>query len=280
MFSKDISPDHFLSINNLLDTAERYLHAGNIDAALSSIEVAVSQMFGVGSDILSNIPEADIASLDNRLALILRRFAENFGILPENFDPILSIAGVPASLSCVFAEHSEAPFSAEEIVKTLQVLYTPQEEISKDPEKDLSVLKTLTDILNGQKKVSDMIFSDDGAYDMFAMTAAPYLITGAAYIHGDEGQSGEKIQEMLEGPAKRLVRLLFSLMTSAFISGLLLLIFRRVLATRSLRPGIVKNVGFAASVLFLTAVNIPMMLDGLRAAAHELEELRCLITTS
>ena len=115
---------------------------------------------------------------------------------------------------------------------------------------------------------------------MFAMTATPYLITGAAYIHGDEGKSGEKIQEMLEGPAKRLVRLLFSLMTSAFISGLLLLIFRRILATRSLRPGIVKNVGFAASVLFLTAVNIPMMLDGLRAAAHELEELRCLITTS
>ncbi|HJJ30430.1 MAG TPA: hypothetical protein O0W87_05480 [Methanocorpusculum sp.] len=280
MSSKDISPDHFLSINDSLDAAEKYLHMGNIDAALSSIEAAVSQMFGVGSDILSNIPEADIISLDSRLALVLRRFAENFGVLPENFEPILSITGVPVSLNDVFAEGSEVPLSAEEIVKVLKVLYTPQEEISEDPENDISVLKTLTDILNGQKKVSDMIFSDDGAYDMLAMTAAPYLITGAAYLHGDEGQSGEKIQEMLEGPVKRLVRLLFSLMTSAFISGLLLLLFRRILAARNMRPGIVKNVGFAASVLFLTVVNIPILLEGLRAAAHELEELRSLITTS
>ncbi len=85
---------------------------------------------------------------------------------------------------------------------------------------------------------------------------------------------------MLEGPVKRPVRLLFSLLTSAFISGLLLLLVRRILAARRMRPGFVENVVFAASILSLTAANIPMILEGLRAAVHELEELRSLIITS
>ena len=95
-----------------------------------------------------------------------------------------------------------------------------------------------------------------------------------------EEDTGEKIQKMMEGPIKRLVRLLFSLLTSAFISGLLLLIVRRILAVRKMRPGFVENAAFAASVFSLTAVNIPVMLEGLRAAAHELKELSALITTS
>jgi hypothetical protein len=47
-----------------------------------------------------------------------------------------------------------------------------------------------------------------------------------------------------------------------------------------MRPGFVENAAFAASVFSLTAVNIPVMLEGLRAAAHELKELSALITTS
>ncbi len=280
MSSEDTSQDYFSSINALLDAAEGYLHEGNIDASLSSIELAVSQLGNVGSATLSSIPEADIAALDGRLAAILRRFAESFGILPENFDQILSITGVPESLRGVFAERSPDSLSAEEIVEILQIIYTAPDEVCEDPGNDMSVLTTLTDILIGQKTVSDVIFSENGAYDMFAVTAAPYLITGAVYVYGDEGQAEEKIPDMLEGPVKRLVRLLFSLLTSAFISGLLLLIVRRVLAARRMRPGVVENAAFAASVLSLTAANLPMLLEGLRAAVHELNELRSLITTS
>lgn len=280
MSSEDTSQDYFSSINALLDAAEGYLHEGNIDASLSSIEQAVSQLGNVGSGTLSAIPEADIAALDGRLAAILRRFAESFGVLPENFDQILSITGVPESLRGVFAERSPDSLSAEEIVEILQIIYTAPDEVSEDPGNDMSVLTTLTDILIGQKKVSDVIFSENGAYDTFVVTAAPYLITGAVYVYGDEGQAEEKIPDMLEGPVKRLVRLLFSLLTSAFISGLLLLIVRRVLAARRMRPGVVENAAFAASVLSLTAANLPIILEGLRAAVHELNELRSLITTS
>ena len=280
MSSEDTSPDQFSSINALLDAAEGYLHEGNIDASLSSIETAVSQLCSVGSGTLSAIPEADIAALDGRLATILRRFAESSGVLPENFDQVLSITGVPESLRSVFAERSPVPLSAEEIVDILQIIYTVPDERSADPKDDISILTTLTDILIGQKTVSDVIFSENGAYDMFAVTAAPYLITGAVYIYGDEGGAEEKIPDMLEGPVKRLVRLLFSLLTSAFISGLLLLLVRRILAARRMRPGVVENAAFAASVLSLTAANIPMILEGLRAAVHELGELRSLIITS
>jgi len=280
MSSEDTSPDHFSSINALLEVAEGYFHEGNIDAALSSLETAVSQLNKVGSGTLSEIPRADIATLDGRLAAILRRFAESSGVLPENFDLVLSITGVPESLRSVFAERSSESLSAEEIVEVLQIIYTAPDEISEDLGNDISILKTLTDILIGQKTVSEVIFSENGAYDMLAVTAAPYLITGAVYVYGDEGEAEGKIPDMLEGPVKRLVRLLFSLLTSAFISGLLLLLVRRILAARRMRPGFVENAAFAASILSLTAANIPMILEGLRAAVHELGELRSLIITS
>jgi len=280
MSSEDTSPDQFSSINSLLDTAEGYLHEGNIDASLSSIETAVSQLCSVGSGTLSAIPEADIAALDGHLATILRRFAESSGVLPENFDQVLSLTGVPESICDALAEKSVNPLSAEEIVDILQTIYSVPDEMSEDPENDISLLKTLKDILIGQKTVSEVIFSENGAYDMLAVTAAPYLITGAVYVYGDEGEAEAKIPDMLEGPIKRLVRLLFSLLTSAFISGLLLLLVRRLLAARRMRPGVVENAAFAASVISLTAANIPMILEGLRAAVHELEELRSLIITS
>ena len=87
----------------------------------------------------SEIPEADIATLDGRLAAILRRFA-----------------------SGVFARSADS-LSAEEIVEVLQIIYTAPDEMSEDPRGDICVLKTLTDILIGQKTVSDVIFSENGA---------------------------------------------------------------------------------------------------------------------
>lgn len=280
MSSEDTFPDRFSSINALLDTAEEDLHEGNTDAALASLETAVSLLCDVGSDTLSEIPQADIDVLDGRLAVVLRRVAESAGFLPENFEPILAITGIPVSLGDDFAEKSASSLSTEEIVEILQTIYTAPDEISKDPENDISLLKTLTDVLVGQKTVSEVIFSEDGAYDMFASAAAPYLITGAAYLYGDEGQSEEKIPEMLDGPIKRLFRLLFSLLTSAFMSALLLLLVKRILAARKMRPGIVENAAFAASLVSLTAGNLPLLLEGLRAAVHELQDLRALITTS
>ncbi len=280
MSSEDTFQDRFLSINALLDTAEEYLHGGNTDAALASLETAASLMCDVGSDTLSEIPQEDIDVLDGRLAVVLRRVAESVGFLPENFEPILAITGVPVSLDEEFSEKSASSLSAEEIVEILQTIYTAPDEISEDTENDVSLVKTLTDVLVGQKTVSEVIFSEDGAYDMFASAAAPYLITGAAYLYGDEGQSEEKIPEMLDGPVKRLFRLLFSLLTSAFMSALLLLLAKRILAARRARRGIIDNAAFAASLASLTAANLPLLLDGLRAAVHELQDLRALITTS
>jgi hypothetical protein len=280
MSLEDTSRNHFASIESLLDEAERYCDQGNTPAALSSLETAVSKLCSTGSGILSDIPETDVAALDGHLATVLRRLAERADLLPENFATILSITGIPASLGDEFADKSADPLSAEEIVEALKLIHTAPDEMPKDPENDISLLKTLIDLLNGQKTVSEVIFSDNGAYDMLADAASPYLVTGAVYLSGDGEDTGEKIQKMMEGPIKRLVRLLFSLLTSAFISGLLLLIVRRILAVRKMRPGFVENAAFAASVFSLTAVNIPVMLEGLRAAAHELKELSALITTS
>lgn len=280
MSLEDTFPDHFASIDALLDEAEKYSDEGNTSAALSSLETAVSKLCSAGSGILADIPETDIAALDGHLATVLRRLAESANLLPENFASILLITGVPASLGAKFAEKSADNLSAEEIVEALKLIYNAPDEMPADPENDISLVQTLTDLRNGQKTVSEVIFSDNGAYDMLADAASPYLITGAAYLSGDEDESGEKIQKMLDGPVKRLVRLLFSLLTSAFISGLLLLIVRRILSVRKMSPGLGENVSFAASVISLTAANMPVLLDGLRAAAHELQELRALITTS
>ncbi len=199
MSSEDTSPNHFSSINALLAVADGYFHEGNIDAALSSLETAVSQLNKAGSGTLSEIPRADIATLDGRLAAILRRFAESSGVLPENFDLVLSITGVLESLHSVFAERSSESLSAEEIVEVLQIIYTAPDEISEDLGNDISILKTLTDILIGQKTVSEVIFSENGAYDMLAVTAAPYLITGAVYVYGYEGKLRGRSRICLRG---------------------------------------------------------------------------------
>ena len=280
MSSEDISMNHFASANVLLDAAEIYLAEGNNDLAISSVEEAVNLLTSSGVSILLDIPESDIAELDGRLASVLRRFGEEAGILPENFATVLSLSGISLSLDGEFAEKMSSTLSASEIVEVLEILYTSSDEISPDPEKDLSVLNILAGLLTGQKTVSEMVFAENGAYDMLSLEAAPYLITGAAYVYGDEEEYEKKIPEMLDGPVKRLVCLMFSLMTSTFMSGLLLLLIRRILTTRKTNPGIVDNTVFAASVLSLIVANIPIFIEGLREVSHELDELRNMIITS
>jgi len=280
MSPEDISGNHFASANVLLDAAEIYLAEGNNDLAISSVEEAVNLLRSSGVSILLDIPESDIAELDGRLASVLRRFGEEAGILPENFATVLSLSGVSLSLDGEFAEKMSSTLSASEIVEVLEILYTSSDEISPDPEKDISVLNILSGLLTGKKTVSEMVFAENGAYDMLSLEAAPYLITGAAYVYGDEEEYEKKIPEMLDGPVKHLVHLMFSLMTSTFMSGLLLLLIRRVLTTRKTNPSIVDNTVFAASILSLIVANIPIFIEGLREVSHELDELRNMIITS
>lgn len=82
---------------------------------------------------------------------------------------------------------------------------------------------------------------------------------------------------MLAGPVRRLVELLAALLTSAFMSGLILLIIRRVLAVRRVRPGMVDNIIFAGSMVSLVAANLPMFVDGARQVAAELRSLQEII---
>jgi len=278
--SSETSGNHLSSAGSLLDAAEVYFHEGNTNAALSAIEEAVNNLREAGMSILAEISGPDINALESRPAAILRRFAEESGILPENFAPVLSLTSVPASLGDDFANKTRSSLSASEIVYVLKSLFAAQEAIADDPAKDIHVLRTLADILSGQNTVSEVIFSENGAYDALSQAAAPYLIIGAAYINGDEEAYEEKIPGMLDGPIKRLTRLLYSLLTSAFISGLFLLIIKRVLATRIGIPGVIGNTVFVTSLLSLTVTSIPMFIEGARAVIRELEELRNIIENS
>ena len=278
--SSETSGNHLSSAGSLLDAAEVYFHEGNTNAALSAIEEAVNNLREAGMSILAEISGPDINALESRPAAILRRFAEESGILPENFAPVLSLTPVPASLGDNFANKTWSSLTASEIVDVLKSLFAAPEAIADDPEKDIHVLRTLADILSGQNTVSEVIFSENGAYDALSQAAAPYLIIGFAYINGDEEAYEEKIPGMLDGPIKRLTRLLYSLLTSAFISGLFLLIIKRVLATRIGIPGVIGNTVFVTSLLSLTVTSIPMFIDGARAVIRELEELRNIIENS
>ncbi|HKM41839.1 MAG TPA: hypothetical protein VJY43_04650 [Methanocorpusculum sp.] len=278
--SSETSGNHLSSASNLLDAAETYFHEGNPDAALSAIEEAVYNLREAGVSILAEISGPDIDALESRPAAILRRFAEESGIMPENFVPALSLTPIPASLGGGFLKKTGSSLSASEIAGVLKTLYAAPEETADEPEKDIPVLRTLADLLIGQNTLSGVIFSENGAYDALSQIMAPYLIIGAAYLNGDEEIYEEKIPGMLDGPVKRLTRLLYSLLTSAFISGLFLLIIKRVLATRKVSPGVIGNTVFLASFLSLTVANIPMFIEGARAVVCEFRELRNIIENS
>ena len=129
------------------------------------------------------------------------------------------------------------------------------------------------------KILADTVFAENGAYDAFSDVASPYLISGAAFVGGSENSETyeEMIPQILAGPVKRLVELLAALLTSAFMSGLILLIIRRVLAVRKVRPGMVDNIIFAGSVAALVAANIPALVDGVKQVAAELRSLQQII---
>ena len=280
------------SVETLIATAEASLSAasqsllnGDSDAAADHLESAVSDLLRAGSCLLTVVHTADIAALESTIARILRALAERFGILPEDHLPVLSL--LPESVDVLddatkTAAATHLPVSG--VCDMVRSVYDSRDdahpELSEEnADQYISAGQLLIDLLSGQRTLTDAVFAENGAYDAFSDVAAPYLIQGAAFVGGSDtaDSCGEKIPELLAGPVKRLIELLVALMTSAFMSGLLLLIIRRLLAVRRIRPGIVDNVIFAGSVASLVAANLPMLIDGARLVAAELRSLREII---
>ncbi|MDO5845824.1 MAG: hypothetical protein Q4Q04_02760 [Methanocorpusculum sp.] len=260
------------SANASLDTAESLYLDGNIDAAAHEILKAAVALSDAGVLTLEEIQPVDLAKLDGTTAKILRRLADDSGLLPDGLD---ALASIEPELRTYIPE-STADLSANELVNSAKKIYTAEPGAAAGTDY-LPLIDTLASLIKGQQSVRGMIFSEDGIYDTFALTAAPYLIAGAAYFaKNDDGilSSEEKITRMLDGPVKRLVMLFYSLVTSAFASGLLLLLIRRALAVRKSRPGCIDNASFMASAAALTVSNLPMLISGLRAVSSELAELK------
>ncbi len=268
-----------------LAEAETLACAGDHAAAAAAVEDAVNELLRAGSRLTAAIHPEDMAELEGTAARVLRALAERFGILPENYLPVFSVAPEAEKiLNPATAAEAQEHQSVAGVARVVSQVYdtgaSPDTELSEEEGAGyVSVLGVLIELLQGQRTLTDAVFADGGAYDAFAGVAAPYLITGAAYAAGDAdtGTYEEKISEMLAGPVKRLIRLLAALLTSAFMSGLILLLIRRILAVRHLRPGIIENAMFAGSVLSLIAANIPMFIDGSRAVIRELRELQNII---
>ncbi|MDV0442415.1 hypothetical protein [Methanorbis furvi] len=281
------------SVDILISSAESALNdaADHIsedpERAAELLEKAVADLITAGSCMVSGISSADIAALESSLSRILRALAERFGILPEDHQPVFALlpdAETVLDEEIILAAQTHQPVSGVRDVVLAVYESGDGDAIRSDEEADryLSIGQMLLELLEGQRTLQDTVFAEDGAYDAFSGVAAPYLIAGAAYLGGEDASEtyDEKIPKMLDGPVKRLLRLLVSLLTSAFMSGLLLLVIRRLLAARKIRPGIMDNVIFAGSVASLVAANLPMLIDGALQAAAELRELHHIIIGS
>lgn len=286
MYSLSIVSMSDTDISRMLAVAESYLDSadesfseGDEEGALRFLEKAIDDLFFTGSKILSHISDEDITHLDGSFSRILRGLAEKFGLLPEDYTQVFAVA--PEALDVlddealrVAKEHA----TVKEMSEILKNLYgsdtSPLLVDTEEKERAYtSSVGTLIELIRGQRTVSDAVFSVGGPYDSLSDAAAPYLITGSAFISGDEDTEGfeKRVPKILNGPVKRLFMLLTALLTSAFMSGILLLLIKRLLATRSGRPGVMDDVVFAGSVARLTMSNVPMFIAGARAVASEFQ---------
>lgn len=268
-----------------LAAASSALLQNDLNSAADHLETAVTSLLDAGSVLLTSVQQADIAVLEGSLARILRALAERFGLLPEDHQPILFL--LPESVNVLdvstqTAAKTHLPIS--EVCATVRSVYESKDtdglELSEEElNTHISAVRLLIDLLLSQRTLADTVFAENGAYDAFSDVASPYLISGAAFVGGRENSETyeEKIPQILAGPVKRLVELLAALLTSAFMSGLILLIIRRVLAVRKVRPGMVDNIIFAGSVAALVAANIPALVDGVKQVAAELRNLQQII---
>ncbi|MDR0980841.1 MAG: hypothetical protein LBL85_03550, partial [Methanocalculaceae archaeon] len=255
------------------------------DTPVDTLIAAAETSLDAGSSLFTAVDTADIAALESSIARILRALAERFGLLPEDHQPILAL--LPESVdilgtSTKTAAKTHLPVSGVcDLVRSVYESEEPQTPEISEEETDacISAGRLLIDLLSGQRTLTDAVFAKDGAYDTFCGIAAPYLISGVVFAEGGESTEPyeEKIPDLLAGPIRRLVELLAALLTSAFMSGLILLLIRRVLAVRKIRPGTVDNIIFAGSVASLIAANLPMFVDGAKQVAAELRNLQEII---
>ena len=283
---------HDTPAESLIATAEASLAAASstllqndLNSAADHLETAVTSLLDAGSVLLTSVQQADIAVLESGLARILRALAERFGLLPEDHQLILLL--LPESVDVLDASTQTAAktyLPISEVCATVRSVYESREtdvlELSEeDMNSHISAVRLLIDLLLGQRTLSDAVFSENGAYDAFSDVASPYLISGAVFVGGSENSASyeEQIPQILAGPIKRLVELLAALLTSAFMSGLILLIIRRILAVRKIRPGMVDNLIFAGSVASLVATNLQLFVGGVKQVTTELRNLQQII---
>ncbi|MDO5844244.1 MAG: hypothetical protein Q4Q53_03750 [Methanocorpusculum sp.] len=277
MSQEEVVSAYIESANAHLANAEKAAAENNTECAVSEIKSAVDDLTAAGYSILNEIPKEDIVRLDGTVAKFLRRLAEDADLLPKNFEQIINaIPNADKIFKDKLQQPSDESLSAEKIVETVKTVYENEAEAESSDE-DFSILKIIKDLLLGNKKITDTVFSENGVYDIFVNTASPYLVTGAAFISRDEDKFAEyeeKIPEILNGPMRHLSKLLLSLLTSAFISGLLLIVIRRILSGKK---SVLKNAEFGVDAVKLTVANLPMLIEGTRAAAIEISELKKIV---
>lgn len=271
------------SINALIESANIHLARAdkisgeNPQEALNEIYLAVDDLSRAGSSIISEITKGDVVLLDGTVAKVLRKLAEDSELIPGNFSQTVNaLPNADDILGAQALEISTGSLSAEKIVDTVKNVYeTPGSKLT-DAEGDFSALNIIKDLLLGNRKLSETVFSENGVYDIFVSSTTPYLVTAASFISRDEEKFAEfenMIPEALNGPVKHLSKLLLSLLTSAFMSGLLILIVKRIIAG----SGTAKNVMFGASVVSLTISNLPLIVEGVKAVSAELSELKRIV---
>lgn len=252
---------HLNTAEELIREAEALYSGGNVENAAEKLHDAADALSRAGMDLSSGIPRETLEKCDSMPVKILRRVAEEADVLPDfnaafaSYIPDMEV-NLPAK-----------NVSAKELPAALATVYSAEPK----SEGNVSALKTLIDILTGQRRISEFIFGDSGIYSSLADTAAPYLITGATYISRDPEKAAhyeESIPEMLNGPVKHLAELMLSLVTSAFFAGLVILLVKRFVTHKK------GNAGFAAGMVKLVAVNFPLLVRGLREASAEIRNIK------
>ncbi len=239
-----------------LANADFYCTKNEAAAALGEIGDAVSVLTEEGSVIFNKI-SAD--EFETPLFQFVRRITTVF--IPD-------VGEISAFVSDKLPHITSAP---KDIVEFTRNLFTTDEPYEEEP--TISKIEYLVSLLTGQQSMRDAIFSDDGLYHSAAGTFSPYLI-GFFSITGDDFSSAEeKADSLMYGPAKRLAELFYSLLTSSLTAGLLLLFIRRLIPV--FRPS---KTATAVDAALLTAANLPLIIQGLRAVAKELAELRRIIS--
>lgn len=162
------------SAESALDDAARHLSAGDAEVAAEHLDHAACDLLTAGSRILGAVPATDIAGLTTSTACILRALAERFGILPEDYLPILTIFPETSALlapETKAAAETHLPVSdVHDLLKAVYAGKTPEGELSGKAAKGMSPPeKILIDLLEGQRSFTDALFSDSGPYDTFRL---------------------------------------------------------------------------------------------------------------